>query len=123
MKLSSLQLRILVALVLAAVLLLDHLWWPQPLTELPLWTWGALALAVVIFLTQWPQRSNLAALRRVPLSWRVGMTMGLFMFLFTLADHAAPRPDWFFALFLGLTTGLLFGYVWNQSHVFKRSRP
>lgn len=123
MKSPSLPLRILGALVPTVILLADHQWRGQSQAALPRWAWGALALAVVILLSQWPQRSNLAALRRVSLGWRVGMTMGLFMFLFTLADHASLRPDWFSALFMGLTIGLLFGYIWNQSYAFKRSRP
>lgn len=123
MKSPPLHFRLLGALVLAAIFLVGHQWGGQSLAEVPLWAWGALALAVVVLLTQWPQQSNLAALRRVPPGWRVGMTTGLFMFLFTLADHALPRPDWFFALFMGLTMGLIFGYIWNQMYTFRSSRP
>ncbi|GAA4021128.1 hypothetical protein GCM10022631_38900 [Deinococcus rubellus] len=123
MKSSPLHLRLLGALVLTAIILVGHRWDGQSLVDVPRWGWGALTLAVVVLLTQWPQRSNLAALRHVPLGWRVGMTTGLFMFLFTLANHASPRPDWFFALFMGLTMGLLFGYIWNQRHAFKSSHP
>ena len=123
MKPPALLLRLLSALILAAILVLDHQWRGQSFAQVPVWAWAALSLAVVVLLTQWPQRSTLPALRRVPLGWRVGLTVGLSVFLFTLADHALPRPDWGSAVFVGLTVGLFVGYVSNQSYAFKHKRP
>ncbi|TSA84623.1 hypothetical protein FNU79_10335 [Deinococcus detaillensis] len=116
MKPPSLLSRLLIVLGLVALLLFDLLVWQHHrLSDLPLWIWGALGLSLVILVSQWPQHSNFAGLRRVPLGWRGGMTVGLFIFFFYLADHPLPSPHWGFALAAGLFTGLASGYFRNQS--------
>lgn len=123
MKPPSLLLRLSVALGITAMLLFDLvIWQHHRFNELPVWIWGALALSLAVLFSQWPQHSRLPVLRRVPQGWRVGMTMGLSMFLLSLVDHALPRPDWFLAIFMGLGTGLFMGYFWNQSYAAKRER-